>query len=165
VGQISPDDVETITLSRPGVTALTGPVHPTDLIDMAHSPAYFLAAGVADHEFSWSHATEAKITDPVIHQLIDKVQVGTQPTQQVEEYKQGATVTIQTKDGRTFSSTVFAPKGAGALGIDWADVDTKYRSLIPGVGLSDQQIEGSLKVIHNFGNVKHVSELIDLLRL
>jgi len=164
-GQISPDDVETITLSRPGVTALTGPIHPTDLIDMAHSPAYFLAAGVADHEFSWSHATEAKITDPVIHQLIDKVQVGTQPTQQVEEYKQGATVTIQTKDGRTFSSTVFAPKGAGALGIDWADVDTKYRSLIPGVGLSDQQIEGSLKVIHNFGNVKHVSELIDLLRL
>ena len=164
-GQISPDDVETITLSRPGVTALTGPIHPTDLIDMAHSPAYFLAAGVADHEFSWSHATEAKITDPVIHQLIDKVQVGTQPTQQVEEYKQGATVTIQTKDGRTFSSTVFAPKGAGALGIDWADVDAKYRSLIPGAGLTDQQIEGSLEVIHNFGNVKHVSELIDLLRL
>ena len=70
-GQISPDDVETITLSRPGVTALTGPIHPTGLIDMAHSPAYFLAAGVADHEFSWSHATEAKITDPLIHQLID----------------------------------------------------------------------------------------------
>ena len=72
---------------------------------------------------------------------------------------------IQTKDGRTFSSTVFAPKGAGALGIDWADVDAKYRSLIPGAGFSDQQIEGSLEVIHNFGNVKHVSELIDLLRL
>jgi len=44
-GQIAPDDVETITLSRPGVTALTGPIHPTDLIDMARSPAYFLAAG------------------------------------------------------------------------------------------------------------------------
>jgi len=162
-GQVSPDEVETITLSRPGVTALTGPIHPTDLIDMAHSPAYFLAAGVADHEFSWSHATEAKITDPVIHQLIDKVRVGTPPTQQVEEYKQGATVTIQTKDGRTFSNTVFAPKGAGTLGIDWADVDAKYRSLVPEAGLSDQQIEGSLEVIHNFGNVKHVSELLDLL--
>ena len=43
-GQIAPDDVETITLSRPGVTGLTGPIHPADLIDMAHSPAYFLAA-------------------------------------------------------------------------------------------------------------------------
>ena len=130
-GNISPDDVETITLSRPGVTALSGPVHPTDLIDMAHSPAYFLAAGVADHDFSWVHATEAKIKDPVIHQLLDKVRVGAPPTDNVERYRQGATVTIRTKDGRTFSNTVYAPKGAGVLGIDWADVDAKYRTLVP----------------------------------
>ncbi|MCI0896309.1 MAG: MmgE/PrpD family protein, partial [Chloroflexi bacterium] len=107
--------------------------------------------------------TETKITDPVIHQLIDKVRVGTPPNQGVEQYKQGATVTIQTKDGRTFSSTVFAPKGSGALGIDWADVDAKYRSLVPRAQVSDQRVEGSLQVIHEFGNVKHVSELIDLL--
>jgi 2-methylcitrate dehydratase PrpD len=162
-GQVAPEEVETITLSRPGVTALTGPIHPTDLIDMAHSPAYFLAAGVADHGFSWLHATEAKITDPVIHQLIDKVQVGSPPTQDVEQYRQGATVTIRTKDGRTFSSTVFAPKGAGALGIDWADVDAKYRALVPLAQVSDQQVEASLKVIHDFGNVTHVSQLTDLL--
>jgi 2-methylcitrate dehydratase PrpD len=162
-GKMAPDDVETITLSRPGVTALTGPIHPTDLIDMAHSPAYFLAAGVADHEFSWQHATQAKITDPVIHQLIDKVRVGPPPTQQVEQYKQGATVTIRTKDGRTFSSTVFAPKGAGALGIDWADVDAKYRTLVPRAQVSEQQVEASLLVIHDFGSVTHVSELMDLL--
>jgi hypothetical protein len=49
--------VETITLSRPGGTALSRPAHPTDLIGMAHSPADFLAAGVADHDFSWAHAT------------------------------------------------------------------------------------------------------------
>jgi len=163
-GQINPDEVETITLSRPGVTALTGPIHPADLIEMAHSPAYFLAAGVADREFSWQHATEAKITDPVIHQLIDKVRVGTPPTQQVEQYKQGATVTIQTKDGLTFSSTVFAPKGAGSLGINWADVDAKFRTLVPGSGVSDQQAEASLQVIHDFGNVEHVSQLTGLLR-
>lgn len=162
-GQITPDDVETITLSRPGVTTLTGPIHPADLIDMAHSPAYFLAAGVADHGFSWVNATEAKITDPVIHQLIDKIQVGSPPIQQVEQYKQGATVTIKTKDGRTFSSTVFAPKGAGTLGIDWADVDDKYRALMPQAQVSDQQIEATLQVIHNFGKVKQISELTNLL--
>ncbi len=162
-GQVAPDEVETITLSRPGVTALTGPIHPASLIDMAHSPAYFLAAGVADHEFSWQHAADDKISDPVIHQLIDKVQVGAPPAQQVEKYKQGATVTIKTKDGRTFSSTVFAPKGAGALGIDWADVDAKYRSLAPRAPLSGPQVEASLGVIHDFGGVKRISALIDLL--
>ena len=164
-GNISPDDVETITLSRPGVTALTGPVHPTDLIGMAHSPAYFLAAGVADKDFSWMHATEAKIKDPVIQQLLDKVRVGAPPTDNVERYKQGATVTIRTKDGRTFSNTVYAPKGSGMLGIDWADVDAKYRTLVPKAQLRDQQVEASLQVIHDFRQVKHVSALIDLLQV
>lgn len=164
-GDVSPDEVEAIVLSRPGVSALSGPRHPTDLIDMAHSPAYFLAAGVADRGFSWVHATEAKITNPVIHQLIDTVKVGAPPTENVERYKQGATVTIRTKDGRTFSNTVYAPKGSGLLGIAWADVDAKYRTLVPKAGLSVQQIETSLQVIHDFRHVKHVSSLIELLQV
>jgi hypothetical protein len=61
-------NVESIALSRPDVTTLSGPLYPTDLIGMAHSPAYFLAAGVADKDFSWVHANAAKITDPVIQQ-------------------------------------------------------------------------------------------------
>src|SRR5499426_1509834 len=162
-GDISPDNVDAIILSRPGVTALSGPIHPTDLIDMAHSPAYFVASGVADRDFSWVHAIEAKIKDPIIHQLLDKVRVGTPPTENVERYRQGATVTIRTKDGRTFSNTVYAPKGAGILGIDWADVDTKYRTLVPNAKLSDRQVETSLQVIHDFRNVAHVSALTDLL--
>jgi 2-methylcitrate dehydratase PrpD len=50
---------------------------------MAHSPAYFLAAGVADHDLSWAHATAAKITDPVIQQLLDKVRAGAPPSAHV----------------------------------------------------------------------------------
>jgi 2-methylcitrate dehydratase PrpD len=163
-GNVSPDEVETITLSRPGVTALSGPLHPGNLIDMAHSPAYFLAAGVADKDFSWVHATEAKITDPVIHQLLGKVRVGEPPTEHVEQYKQGATVTIRTKDGKTFSNTVYAPKGAGINGIDWADVDAKYRTLVPHARLRHREVEESLLMIHDFRHVTHASALIDLLQ-
>src|SRR5439155_23736782 len=110
---IPPEMVESITVSRPGFTALTGPLHPSDLIGMAHSPAYFLAAGAANRDFSWVHATAEKIGDPVIHRLIDKVRVGPPPTGKAERYRQGATVTIRTMDGRIATSTVFAPKGAG----------------------------------------------------
>src|SRR5215472_8298831 len=113
---VRPEAIESITVSRPGVAALTGPLHPTDLIGMAHSPAYFLAAGAADREFSWIHATAEKIGDPVVHQLIDKVRVGAPPSDNVSRYRQGATVTIRTKDGRTSTSTVFEPKGAGLAG-------------------------------------------------
>ena len=163
-GRIAPDEVESITLSRPGVTSLAGPLHPTDLIGMAHSPAFFLAAGTADQGFSWVHATEAKIADPVIHRLIEKVRVGPPPTDNVERYRQGATVTIRTTDGRASTSTVYVPKGTGMLGIAWADIDAKYRALMPHSGLPDREVEASLAVIHDFRQAENVSALTNLLK-
>jgi 2-methylcitrate dehydratase PrpD len=162
---IAPEEVASITISRPGMTALPAPLHPADLIDMAHSPAYFAAAGVADHAFSWVHASAAKIADPVIHRLIDLVHVGAPPTEDVARYRQGATVTIRTHDGRVSTSTVYVPKGAAMLGIDWSDVDAKYRTLVPASGLRAEPIEASLAVIHDFRRVTDVSALTGLLRV
>jgi len=161
---IAPAEVESITLSRPGVTVLAGPLHPTDLIGMAHSPTYFLAAGAADQGFSWINATDEKITDPVIHRLIDKVRVDPPPTEDIERYRQGATVTIRTTDGRASTSTVYAPKGAGMLGITWADIDSKYRALMPHSELPQRHIEASLAIIRDFRRVTSVSALTNLLR-
>jgi 2-methylcitrate dehydratase PrpD len=162
-GDVRPDTVESIIVSRPGMTAMTGPLHPTDLIDMAHSPAYFLAAGVADRSFGWAHASPEKIADPVIHALIDKIRVGPPPAENAARYRQGATVTIRTTDGREATSTVRVPRGAGVLGIDWADVDAKYRTLVPLAGLSDAQIDTSLTRIKDFRQVRAMSELVGLL--
>ncbi len=71
-GNVAPEEVETISISRPGFTTLTGPQYPTDLIGIAHSPAYFAAAGVADRDFTWAHAFEEKINDPAIRGLLDE---------------------------------------------------------------------------------------------
>jgi len=163
-GRVAADTVDSIIVSRPGMTALSGPLHPADLIDMAHSPAYFLAAGVADRDFSWVHASPAKIADPVIHGLIDKVRVGPPPTEHAERYRQGATVTVRTRDGRSFTSTVYAPKGSGLLGIAWADIDAKFRALAPHAGLPEGRIEAMLDLIHDVRRQPNVSALIDLLR-
>jgi 2-methylcitrate dehydratase PrpD len=164
-GNIAASDVESITIARPGFTKLSGPLHPADLIGMAHSPAYFTAAGVADHGFGWIHASDAKIADPVIHALIDKVRVGPAPTENAARYRQGATVTIRTRDGRTSISTVFLPKGAGAFGIAWSDLDAKYRALVPASGLPASKIEESLALIHDFGQVTKVAALTGMLRV
>jgi len=163
-GGIVAAEIESITLSRPGFTKLSGPLHPTDLIGMAHSPAYFAAAGAADHAFGWIHASDAKIADPVIHGLIDKVRVGAPPTDNIDRYRQGATVTIRTNDGRVSTSTVYLPKGSGALGINWVDVDAKYHVLVPATGLPVSRIKESLALIHDFAELTDVSSLIGLLR-
>ena len=158
-----PEEVAAIILSRPGLTKLAGPRHPENLIDMAHSTAYFLAASVADRDFTWAHATQAKIDDPVIHQLIDKAEVGPPPTENIAAYRQGATVNIKTNDGRVFEDTVLVPKGAGCRGIEWADIDAKYRALAP-TALAPERIEESLAILHDFAELSHVSALTDLLR-
>jgi 2-methylcitrate dehydratase PrpD len=132
---------------------------------MAHSPAYFTAAGVADKAFGWVHCSPAKIADPVIHRLIDKIRVGPPPSEDVARYRQGATVTIRTTDGREFTNTVFLPKGSAALGIDWADIEAKYRTLMPNSGLGAEQIETSFRMIRNFANAPSVAPLIEALRV
>jgi 2-methylcitrate dehydratase PrpD len=163
-GNIIADEVESITVSRPGMTRLPGPLHPASLIDMAHSPAYFTAAGVADKTFGWANASPDKIADPVIHRLIDKIAV-VAATEQGDGYRRPATVAIRTTDGRTASSTVVLPKGSAALEIAWSDIDAKYRTLMPNAGLGTDRIEQSLALIRDFANAPSVAPLIELVRV
>lgn len=158
-GDILPDRIEAIVVSRPGLSELPGPRHPQDLIDMAHSPAFFAAAGARDMRFGWEHASQEKIADPVIHALIDKVRVGPSPTDNAAAYRQGATVTILTTDGRTASNTVLVPKGAASLGLGWSEIEAKYRVLAPNA-LAAEKIEASLTAVRELRTASSVSRLI-----
>lgn len=146
-GNVRPEDVEQIVVSRPGVRSLGGPVRPKDLIDMAHSAAYFVAAAVADRDFSWVHATPEKINDPVIAALCERVVAGPEPPEDQALFKQGATVTIRTKDGNEHSATVFVPEGAAARGVTWGEIEEKAHALLPGAGLNLQHTSEVLAAI------------------
>jgi 2-methylcitrate dehydratase PrpD len=163
-GNVAADEVETITISRPGFQGFTGPQFPTDLIGIAHSPAYFAAAGVADRDFSWAHAFEEKINNPSIRGLLGKVRVAAPPKENLERYKSGAIVTITTKDGRSYSDIVYAPRGSAAVGIHWAEVESKYRALVPYAKLSGDNLDASMKAVRNLRHAKSVSDLVALLR-
>ena len=168
-GNVSADEVETITMTKPlnpkiRIARLREPSHPENLVEVAHTPAYFAAAAVADKSFTWVHASEEKFLDPVINALIDKVRVGEPPTDKEGRFRHGAIVTIRTKDGRSYTGTVYAPRGSGVLGIAWEDVDEKYRTLVSLRGCSREQIERSIEVIHNFRDVGNVADLIALLQ-
>ena len=65
-GNVDPAEVAGIVLSSAKYRTLPGPRHPTDLIGVAHSPAYFIAAAVADRAYGWINASPAKVADPVI---------------------------------------------------------------------------------------------------
>jgi 2-methylcitrate dehydratase PrpD len=159
-----PEEIEEITISRPGYQGFANPHLPTDLIGIAHSALYFAAAGAVDRNYTWVHAFEEKINHPTIRMILAKVRMIEPPTEDLERFKAGAIVTIRTKDGRSHSSTVYSPRGSAVQGIDWADIQAKYRSLVPYADLSSNNLEASLQVIRDFHNVSNVAQLIDLLR-
>jgi 2-methylcitrate dehydratase PrpD len=75
----------------------------------------------------------------------------------------GATVTIVTKSGTRYTSTVDAPRGSAPRGIAWRDIDAKYRALMPDSRLPVGRIDRSLNLVHEFTKVKRMSELTRLI--
>ncbi|MES2188394.1 MAG: MmgE/PrpD family protein [Pseudomonadota bacterium] len=165
-GQVDPYQVDQVVI---GCTQLrdrrNGPTHPTDLIGIAHSIYYIVSAAIADRGFTWVHATEEKLHDPRIRVLLDKVAYDptTGPLPDRFLHHHGGTVTIVMKNGQRFSSTCTFPRGSGPRGVEWADVDAKYRQLVPLAGLGAPQVEQSLQLIHGFGALATLEPLTRLL--
>ena len=160
---VPPEEVARILVSGPQIRIRAGNKAPKDMIEAIHSLAYFVASAVADKDFSWVHATPEKIHRPVVAQLIALVEPDPAPPQVHYDWSWGATVTIVTKSGARFTSTVDAPKGSAPRGIEWSDVDAKYRALMPDSRLPAKRIEECLKMIHDFEQVKKASQLTGLL--
>ena len=160
---LSPDRVAQILVSGPRHGSVTGEAPPRDLIEAIHSLPYFLASAVVDQDFSWIHATPAKIASPTMARLIGLVESDPAPAPVDYAWSWGATVTIVTTSGDRYTSTVDAPRGSGPRGIEWRDVEAKYRALMPDSGSSARRIEEILNMVHELEDVGNVSELAHLL--
>ena len=164
-GDVDPTDIASIIVSGAQFTLWHGPIHPRDLIGAAHSIFYFVAAAIADRGFGWAHVTDEKMTDRVINALQDLVTIDQNPEPHPDRFlhRHGGTVTIVLKDGQRVTNTCTAPRGSGPRGVEWSDVDTKYRRLVPLSGLSAERMEASLAVVHDLDAVQRMSDLTSLL--
>lgn len=163
-GNVKPEDVAKILVSGPSKTSVqynTRP--PKDMIEAIHSLAYFVATGVADRDFGWVHVTPGKIHNPVVVRLVGLVEADPAPPAVHYDWNWGGTVTIVMKSGARYASTVDAPKGSGPRGIEWSDVDAKYRALIGDSHLPAKRTEEILRTIHDFEQVQQVAQFTRVL--
>jgi 2-methylcitrate dehydratase PrpD len=161
---VTPQEVAKILIAGPNRTTVGGSRRPKDLVEAIHSLPYFVASAVADKDFTWIHATEAKIFNPVVARLMELVEVDPAPPAVPYKWGWGGTVTIVTNSGARFTSTVDAPRGSAPRGIEWSDVEAKYRALMPDSKLAATRVEEILKVIHDFEKVRNVTAFTRLLR-
>jgi 2-methylcitrate dehydratase PrpD len=160
---IPADDVVKILVSGPQHRNLGRGRPPKDLVEAIHSLPYFLASAVADKDFSWVHATPEKIHSPAVERLIGLVESDPAPPVVRYDWSWGGTVTIVSKSGARFTSSVDAPRGSGPRGIEWSDVEAKYRALMSDSKLPAKRIDQILSTIHRLDRAKKVSELTSLL--
>ena len=167
-GNVQPEAVRRIVITAPQLkTWAQQAVQPHDLIGAAHSVPYFVASAVVDRRFEWEHFSPHKMQDPRIASLIARVVFDPNPPPLPDRFphRHGGTVTIELSNGSTVRATCKAPRGASACGIDWADLDAKYRHLAPTAGLSPAQVEDSLAMVHGFEALASPAPLAAVLRL
>jgi 2-methylcitrate dehydratase PrpD len=164
-GDVDPRQVDEIVISAIQMRDWGAARHPRELVSAAHSVIYFVAAGVADRRFDWEHMTERKLTDPLIASLQDRVVFDPDPPPLPDRFphRHGGTVSIRVRSGEVFTRTCKAPRGSGPRGVEWADVDAKYRSLVPRSGLAVARVEASLGLIHALDRQASISELTRLI--
>lgn len=168
LGRVDPREVDSIVISSSVQwTKFKGEPHPRNLVDAAHSLYYFVAASIADGRFSWEHMTSEKMSDPVIAALQDKVSFDPNPAPLPDRFphRHGGTVIIRMKNGEEFRSTCKAPRGSGPRGVEWSDVEAKYRALVPLSGLPAAKVETSLALIRGFERGHPSTELTSQISL
>ena len=156
-------DVVRILIAGRNRTSIEGSRRPNDYSAAITSLPYFVASAVNDRAFSWVHATPAKMFDPALQAVMDRVEIDPEPPAVEYQWGWGGTVTLVTRSGARFTSTVDAPRGSGPRGIEWTDVDDKYRTLMPNSGVTRRRIEESLEMIHGLEQVDNVAQLTRLL--
>jgi 2-methylcitrate dehydratase PrpD len=163
---VRPEDIEQVFVSASVLhTNFRGKPHPRNLVEAAHSLHYFVAAAIVDRGFGWDAMDEARMREPEIGALQDKVVLDPSPPPLPDRFvhRHGGTVTLRLKDGREVSRTCKAPRGSGPRGVEWADIDAKYRRLLPRAGVDAARIEASLALLHGLDDCKDLGELTSLL--
>jgi 2-methylcitrate dehydratase PrpD len=159
---VGPEDIARILVAGPQ-SGLAGGKPPENIIEAIHSLSYYLASAVADRDFSWRNADPEMIQRPAIIRLMSLVEKDPDANSVRYEWGWGATVTIVTKSGQRYASTVDAPRGSAPRGIGWSDIDAKFRALLPQAQPRADRIEEALKLIHDFDQVEKASELAPIL--
>lgn len=164
---VVPHEVQRVVISAPQLaTWAAQAVAPTDLVGAAHSVPYFVAVALVDGQVGWDLFEPHKMQDPRILQLLQRVVFDPDPPPHPDRFghRHGGTLHFEMRDGTRRSVTCRAPRGSGARGIEWADVDAKYNSLLERAGVATPTRQCSLDALHAFQNAGSPEVLLASLR-
>ena len=169
-------DAVTELRSRKGITAevvesIAARVHPLvlELVDRQHpsvglegkfSFQHAMAVGLVDGAAFPVQFTDARVSDPVVAGLRDRISATVDPSLSED----AAVVTLTLKDGRTYTEAVEHARGTPDNPMSDAQLEEKFRILVGDVMPRDR-VEGLLGMLWDLESVDDVRELMALARV
>lgn len=165
---IKPDEVEAVEcLVPPFYRRVSLPfANASNKLEGKFCLPFVMAAAIKNRRVGLAQVTDEEVNDPIIQNLIGKVDV-----RDYSDWTEGDVwearpdvITVKLKDGRKYSHEVLFAKGWPQVPLTDEELLEKYRDCARLV-LEDKEIERSIKLMMNLGELKDIKELMDILSL
>ncbi len=161
---IKPEDVASVRikcgLKESRHTTYFSKKYPKNAESADHSAFFTNACAIKDHYYGPESFDEAKYTDPVILELIEKITVEPDPT--IPEKGRGGSSEITLKDGTRYFLRIDEPHGFGNDPLTDAELEEKFTKLASKV-MSAEQIKTIIDTIWNVDQCDDVSKLAEMI--
>ena len=139
--------------------------HPRTRETADHSFPYCVAVALLDGKVTWHSFDSKRLTDPALHELMQKLRVVPQP-EFVGRYPQAmpTRITVRTKAGNTYVQQVDYPLGHPKNPMSDHEVEDKFRLLATGKR-DRKRVNKVIDVVWKLDQLKDVSALMPLLKI
>jgi len=166
------EDIEAIRVEGHHWTAVLHTSHPTTTEEAQFSVKWVLAAFLIDGEMGPDQILEARLNDPAINSLVDKIElVESEELNELyrpvfeghEDGLSASRVVIRLKDGTTLDSGLVSDACRISARGDEAQLERKFRWLA-GYVLKEKEIDSLLEMLWDFDRLQDVNEFTALLQ-
>jgi 2-methylcitrate dehydratase PrpD len=164
--KINETDIEEITAKTRSAN-LYNEYRPCHIVDAEFSIPYAVAMLIRGEELGPEWYTERNLRNPHVLNLASKVRVVGEPeADRLHIFplrKWVSTVTIRTKDGKSFTKHVDCPKGEPENPMTEDEIINKFRVLASYVKLKQEEIDKIIAMVMNLEELDDVSKLAAML--
>jgi len=162
---IKPGEVETVSCqSNPIVQKTLRYINPGTALEAKFSMQFAMAVALTDQRFGLAQATDEKVNDPTVKNLMNRVTLSVHPDW-VEGRdtidKRADLVTVRLKNGKEYSYEVLTAKGASKNPLTEEELLTKYRECAQ-LALKDEEVERCIELVWKLEELEDVKELMQV---
>jgi len=158
---VSPEAVDSVAARvHPLVLELVDRRQPRVGLEGKFSFQHSMAVGLVDGAAFPAQYTDAKVADPMITALRERITATADPSLGQD----AAVVTLRLKDGRSYTEAVSHATGAPQNPMSDAQLEAKFRALVSEV-LPKRRMEKLLGLLWDMEKVSDVRELVTLVRI